>query len=267
MKYSIGDVYSLKESVYTAIYDIFRSTFGEGSEAFNRSCDSLQDLTRSPDVIKEGRPAIIMKDDINGDNPLGLLVCLATTYSGEDISNLPSVFQHFSIPIAPNMWHGHGDHVHGLPEWEKPNAFVIGWQFRSKATREGVWMTQADGEEVPQVLGKEAMRFLVAECKRRRETWLEMCKNLVTATALEAEVNVSATTDVKLWVSLTRVVQDHVNKRFYVSPFQLFNVHARAHNPGAPERRWKQSCILRVRHHHGSRRSVVAQADNHPRGD
>ena len=199
LKYSTGDVYSVRESVYTAVYHIFRSTFGEGSEAFNRSCDSLQDLTSSPDVIKGGRPAIITEDQ--DDDPQGVWVCVATTYSGEDIAKLPRVFQHFSIPIAPNMWHGHGaHHVHGLPEWDKPNAFVIGWPFRSKATREGVWTAQLDGEEVPQVLGKEAMKFLMSECKRRREAWLEMCKNPATATALEAEVKVSATTHVKIWL-------------------------------------------------------------------
>nr|VWP01475.1 Mitogen-activated protein kinase kinase kinase [Ganoderma boninense] len=192
VKYSQGDVYSLKESVYTPIYHILGSTFAAlagKSATLKRNQQSLYDLTRTPDVIRSGRPAVIMEDD-DGDNPLGPMVCVATTYSGQDISKLPLIFRHFSIPVASNGQITSGHHIHALPEWDRENAYIIAWQFRSTATREFIWTAQADGEpeEVPQVLGKDAMEFLHTECERRRDEWKEMCRDPKVAAKLEAEL-------------------------------------------------------------------------------
>nr|VWP01480.1 Bromo domain-containing protein [Ganoderma boninense] len=73
VKYSQGDFYSLRESVYTPIYDILRSTFsalGSESDAWKRNQHSFEALTSVPNVIKDGRPAVVMQDE--DDNPQGL---------------------------------------------------------------------------------------------------------------------------------------------------------------------------------------------------
>ncbi|PIL33723.1 hypothetical protein GSI_04348 [Ganoderma sinense ZZ0214-1] len=190
-KYSQGDIYGLKESVYTPIYDILVQTFsnltGE-SDALKRSQQSLNWLTRVPNVIKDCRPAVVMRDD--DDNRLGLTVCVATTYGDEDISNLPFIFRHFSIPFALNGQSSSEHHVHALPECDRKNAYIFAWQFRSKATRDGLWSVHADGEpeKVPQVLGRDAMEFLVKESARRKEEWENMCKDPGVAAEFETQL-------------------------------------------------------------------------------
>ncbi len=195
-KYIRGDVYSLRESVYSPICDILQCTYAElsgVSDTRNRKQHSSNNLSTTTDVIRGGRPAVIMKDD--EDNRLGLMICVATTYGGEDISKLTRIFQHFSIPMAPNS-HILGDylcHIHALPEWDRSNAWLIAWPFPSTATCEGIWTIQPDGEECPQVLGRNAMEFLKTEINRRREEWQEMCKDPVLAAALETDLRVSTT--------------------------------------------------------------------------
>lgn len=198
VRYSQGDIYGLKESVYTPIYDILRSTFaalGGENDGWKRNQQSLDDVTNTLNVTRSGRPAIVMQDD--GDDPSGLMVCIATTYSGEKISNLPFIFQHFSLDMASIGNVPPEDHVHALPEWDRKNAYIIAWQFRSTAIREGIWTTHADGKEVNQVLGKDAMEFLHMECERKREEWKEMCKDPAMAAKLETELRVSVPTHVQ----------------------------------------------------------------------
>ena len=89
-QYPQGDVYSLRESVYTPIYDILRHTFtrlSSESDALKRAQQSFNEVTRIPNAIRGGRPAVIMEDD--DDNTSGLMVCVATTFKGVDISTLP----------------------------------------------------------------------------------------------------------------------------------------------------------------------------------
>ncbi|KAI1790358.1 hypothetical protein LXA43DRAFT_865268, partial [Ganoderma leucocontextum] len=190
-KYTRGDVYGLKESVYTPIYDILQESFpqhGAGSDAFRRSQQSFRDITTTPDVIVNPRPAIIMQD--KDDDRGSLMVCLATRYEGEDISKLPLIFRHFSIPIAPHdhISPGHLSHLHSYPEWGRNNAWIIARPFPSNATRGCVWDTQIDGEEVPYVFGEDAMGFLEEECDRKREEWISMCKDRKLAAKFEAEL-------------------------------------------------------------------------------
>ncbi|KAI1790360.1 hypothetical protein LXA43DRAFT_891186 [Ganoderma leucocontextum] len=197
-KYIQGDVYSLKESVYTPIYDILQQTFPNLGAAYARSQQSFNDITTTPDVIANPRPAIIMLDQ--DDDRRGLMVCLATTYSGKDLSELPRIFRHFSIPIAPHdhSCPGHLDHLHSLPEWGKENAWIIAWSFPSTATRDRVWSKAVDGGRVPWVFGRDAMRFLRTECDRKLEEWKRMCEDPELAAALEAELRVSATTYIQI---------------------------------------------------------------------
>ncbi|KAM5537896.1 hypothetical protein V8D89_008372 [Ganoderma adspersum] len=189
-KYIRGDVCSLRESVYARapICDILGRSFAElggESDVPKKNRNSSNDLTITTDVIRGGRPAVIMKDD--DDNRQGLMVCVATTYSGEDISKLPRIFQHFSIPIVPN---GHNSpfHLHALPEWDRGNAWLIAWPFGSTATREGIWTSQANGEGVPQVLGRDAMEFLKTDINKKREEWRKMCMDPAAAAELEADL-------------------------------------------------------------------------------
>lgn len=202
-KFTQGDVYGLKESVYTPIYDILRESFpqyGVGSSAHRRSRQSLLDLTKVPDVISDPRPAIIMEDKEEDDGG-GLLVCLATRYDQTDISKLPRIFRHFSIPISPNhhMWQGYLDHLHSLPEWGKENAWIIARPFKSTATRDRPWSKAVGGgKRVPWVFGRDAMKFLRTEYARRLDEWQEMCRDPVVAAELEAELRVSSTANIDI---------------------------------------------------------------------
>ena len=122
------------------------------------------------------------------------MLCVATTYKGVDISKLPRIIQHFSISLVSNGGIALQPHVHALPEWDRQNAYIIAWQFQSKATLEDAWTAQADeeSEKVLQVLGKGAMEFLVTECTKRKEQWEKMCADPQMALELEAELRVSA---------------------------------------------------------------------------
>ena len=195
-QYPQGDVYSLRESVYTPIYDILRHTFtrlSSESDALKRAQQSFNEVTRIPNAIRGGRPAVIMEDD--DDNTSGLMVCVATTFKGVDISTLPLIFRHFAIHLSPNgdISLDHSSHIHALPEWDRQNAYIIAWQFRSTATLEGAWTTQAGEEpETRQVLGKGAIELLVTECNKRKEKREKMCEDPKVALELEAELRVSA---------------------------------------------------------------------------
>ncbi|PIL33729.1 hypothetical protein GSI_04354 [Ganoderma sinense ZZ0214-1] len=190
-KYSQGDIYGLKVSIYTPIYDILVHTFsslpGE-SDTLKRNKKLLEALSRFYNVEKGSRPAVIMKDD--DDNRLGLMVCVATTYGKEEISNLPFIFRHFSIPLALNGQSSSEHHVHTLPESGKENAYIIAWPFQTTAAVDGTWTAQADegSEKVPQVLGRDAMKFLVKECARRKEEWEEMCEDPEVAVKAEGQL-------------------------------------------------------------------------------
>lgn len=267
-KYIQGDVYSLKESVYTPIYDILLHTFSkldDQSDALRRTQQSLDKLTRT---IKGGRPAVIMKD--GGDDRQGLMVCVATTYKGEDISKLPLIFRHFSIFIEPNHLPSpspdHTSHIHALPEWDKENAYIIAWRFPSKATRECVWTAQADGDskEVRQVFGRHAMEYLVAECTKRKEQWEEMCKDPAMALKLESELRVSAARSIQVdsadpCFSETRQRPPEGETRLCESSTTLLDHHRRAHQPGTTERYRKQGFhFIPQLAGLGDRRSVLA---------
>lgn len=196
-KYTQGDVWGLYESVYRPIYDALLQSLSQhdpGSEAYNRCNQSFLDLTSAPDVISNPRPAIVMESQEDDDGE-GLMVCLATRYEETDISELPRIFQHFSIPIAPNhhMCHGSLDHLHSLPEWGKDNAYLIVRPFQSRATVDRPWSKTVDGERVHWVLGRDTMRFLRAEIDRKRDEWQEMAKDSELLAELEAEVRVSTT--------------------------------------------------------------------------
>ena len=109
-------------------------------------------------------------------------------------STLPLIFRHFAIHLLPNgdISPDHPSHIHALPEWDRQNAYIIAWQFRSTATLEGAWTTQAGEEpETRQVLGKAAIELLITECNKRKEKWEEMCEDPKVALELEAELRVS----------------------------------------------------------------------------
>ena len=76
-KYAQGDVYGLRESVYTPIYDILQHTFskaGGNTDALKRAQRSFNDVTSVPRATRSIRPAIIMEEGDDDNGQLGLTV-------------------------------------------------------------------------------------------------------------------------------------------------------------------------------------------------
>ena len=86
-----GDVWGMNESIYTAIHGILVESFPKHSATYKRPNQSLLDLVRVSNVIRDPRPAIAM-EDLEDDDGAGVQVCLATRYEGKDISELPCIF-------------------------------------------------------------------------------------------------------------------------------------------------------------------------------
>lgn len=202
--YFAGEVFSIRESVFTPIENIFASpevSSLAGSELL-RSQESLLSLCTRRESTLKLRPGILTKDILNPlHNPRGAVVCLMATFEGTPMEELPYVLRYFCCPVFAN---GAADytkaHFHCIPRWSKPSTWIIAWPFETKRALETRWFTPeewakrrgqwtpgswdeeaaADGSEgakrIGMAFGPESTDELRDHCYQLRTSWKRQCK-------------------------------------------------------------------------------------------
>ena len=199
----VGDVRSVKESVFTPCYEILKSSISNlPSSLRNHAARSSDNLTSELcEATRSLRPCIVVKGGIiESDGKTTASICLTTTFNRDPISAMPRIFDHFCVPISPHELipanRYREQHVHSMPqEWPRDNGWVIAWPMKISRPIGGPWVEKVNGEsqtDGPEwFFGKRAVALLRHECIRKRTEWLEKCKDPDTACALAEEVYVS----------------------------------------------------------------------------
>ncbi len=214
---SMGDAYTINESVCTPIYDILRqpesnldrTQFVQSNESF-RSMFTQTTATRNDD----GRPCILMEYYKEAPRRKVMRkVCLVTTYWGRPISELPKIFREFSIPVFPNyaITPDCDCHVHSLPKWSREDAWIIAWVFRTNRPLIHRMRAKREMSEHREnlVFGRTAMAYLKRDADNKRSEWVEKCKKPNFGRAYAKEFYVSTRCRGTLAIEHSRTVQEH----------------------------------------------------------
>ncbi|KAI0690782.1 hypothetical protein C8T65DRAFT_745688 [Cerioporus squamosus] len=168
-----GDVYTVRESVFTPIYDFLRGCLegdlqAQATAAYHAKL-RVQNYKR--------RPCILMRD--YSQSPTAQTtrrMCLSTTLESHPITSLPRIFKDFCIPIYSDTCLS-DEHIHALPEWEAKQGWIIAIPFDSSRRLLGQWGAEYAGTPArTRVFGKKAMSYLKKNCVDRREVWLQKCR-------------------------------------------------------------------------------------------
>ncbi|KAI0697396.1 hypothetical protein C8T65DRAFT_698128 [Cerioporus squamosus] len=133
------------------------------------------------------RPAVVTHNP-RRIHPIGkqrlppITAYLLTSYRGIHSSKLlPAILKdHFSIPISPHCEiESCGYHVHTLPEWQKPNRWLIAVPVTSGGTVYGPWEWEnARGvgqKDLSFKIGVNDEEELRSICIQRMDVWTEWC--------------------------------------------------------------------------------------------
>lgn len=168
-----GDVYTVRESIFTPIYDLLRGCLdGDLQVQANAAYHSklrVQNYKRRPCVLMEDYPQA-------PQTQMTRRMCLSTTLESHPISALPSIFEDFCIPIYTRTCTS-DEHLHSLPEWEGKSGWIIAIVFDSPRRLLGQW-GEAYGEMPARkrAFGTKAMDYLKKSCAEKYVEWMRKCR-------------------------------------------------------------------------------------------
>ena len=180
-----GDVYCIQESIYSAVFDILRVSNVKDAQLFSRCREAARSLVVKNHATAKRRPCIVMEDvTANVADPMSISkrreICLAASWEGTRLADLPKLFQFFSIPIHRNrgISPDSPDHYHSLPEWDIENGFLLAWRFKTTRMLINRWPEKELGTPPtePYVFGQKAWSKIVSDCEAKEREWLRMCK-------------------------------------------------------------------------------------------
>ncbi|TFK84694.1 hypothetical protein K466DRAFT_588711 [Polyporus arcularius HHB13444] len=173
MQVRAGDVYTVRESVFTPIYDLLRNCL----EGDLRSQASQAYHAKVTEQRFKRRPCIVMQDyPASSTTPQARRLCLVGTLEHQPISCLPRIFREFCIPVFPHTC-AFDDHLHSSPEWEPTDAWVVAIPFDSSRRLLGKWRDEYAG--IPartRAFGTEAMLYLKDRSMEKRAQWIMKCR-------------------------------------------------------------------------------------------
>lgn len=195
----IGDVRSIRESVFTPCFEILsHPATNVPTWLLNLSDTSFQSIkSKKRRATRKTRPCIIMKQGkLRENNKTDAHICLLATFEKTPMDKLPLLFRHFCVPIAPHDEIPKPNaerHLHSLPyEWGRCNAWMIAWAMKSTRPLGEPWVDK----NLPQVrrwfFGKRASAIATRECRKRWLEWTEVCKDSNRAFNITAEFWVRA---------------------------------------------------------------------------
>ena len=167
-----GDVYTVRESVFTPIYDLLRGCLDGDLQA---QATAAYHAKLRVQTYKR-RPCILMQDYPEpATTQMTRSMCLSGTLEKCPISSLPSVFQHFCIPIFPHPTTE--DHIHSLPQWEGKDGWIIAIPFKSSRRLLEQWGAEHKGMPArTRAFGVNAMDYLKNMCVDKRVEWVKRCR-------------------------------------------------------------------------------------------
>ncbi len=173
MQVRAGDVYTVRESVFTPIYDLLRNCL----EGDLRSQASQAYHAKVTEQRFKRRPCILMQDyPASSTTPQARRLCLVGTLEHQPISCLPRIFREFCIPVFPHTC-AFDDHIHSSPEWEPTDTWVVAIPFDSSRRLLGKWRDEHAG--IPartRAFGTEAMLYLKDRSMEKRAEWIMKCR-------------------------------------------------------------------------------------------
>ncbi|RPD57882.1 hypothetical protein L226DRAFT_563587 [Lentinus tigrinus ALCF2SS1-7] len=172
MQVRAGDVYTVRESVFTPVYDLLRGCLDgnlrvQANEAYHSKV-AEQRFKRRPCIVMQGYHS-------SPTTPQVRRLCLVGTLDHQPISSLPKIFQEFCIPVFPHTCLE--DHIHSMPEWEPKDAWVIAIMFDSSRRLLGKWREEYAG--IPartRTFGVQATLYLKNKCTEKRSLWMTKCR-------------------------------------------------------------------------------------------
>lgn len=161
--FDLGATYPVAASIYAPAWQILR-----GNKTQVPPDDPLASMKKLIDQHKSLRPCIKM------ESPDDNLVTLMTTFCGKPVTELPRIFQHFCIPVFPNLGViAHGTHIHSTPQWPDKHQWVIGYRLTlaHAVHRDTRWQCVETGEQT-YGFGPYAMALLMYHCDEKNEEWI-----------------------------------------------------------------------------------------------
>ncbi|KAI9067448.1 hypothetical protein FKP32DRAFT_1643924 [Trametes sanguinea] len=209
-KFFQGEVFSIKESIFTPIEHILANPEVSGlkGEALDASRASLKSFRTRLHATYKLRPCVLM-DTVLGcplERIIDPLICLMGTFAETPFEELPRVLRFFSISVYPNLVHptpGLFKHIHSLPPWPRFKKdryqLIVAWPFETTRKLLGRWLTPAAkrkrmglsaAQRLPysapslasppqregMAFGKHAMRELLEVCNTLRVEWMRKCQ-------------------------------------------------------------------------------------------
>ena len=183
-----GDVCCTWDSVYSPIWEILGMEDNDSQlfRSFNYSRATFSSLASSgvSSRVTKGRstprPCVVLKSDRKGATLIST-ICLMTTYDATPITQMPYIFQHFSLAVFPNVspsLRATDGHIHILPPWTNSNQWIIAYPFNSKRTeyRKELrrWRNTHDGRDNFR-LGRLAFAQLIERCELNLASWQQLC--------------------------------------------------------------------------------------------
>ncbi len=173
-----GDVYSIQESIYAAVFDILRSSDIADRRLYAQCRVAAIRVQTREKATKKIRPCIAMNSHATtrrkaDDNA----VCLTTSWEKTPLTALPALFRFFSFPILRDCC-DNSEHCHSLPAWGIDNAFVFAWEFKSERPFINRWPERQKGDppEHPCTFGQNALEKIRNVCKAKKAEWAAKCK-------------------------------------------------------------------------------------------
>ena len=201
----VGDVYCIKESIHSPIIDILIRDNAPNlpTEVVAELANFQRDVLDNA-YIKNPRPCVIASSVTPAvlrhvDDSVVISqrdIYLTATFKNQPISNMPTIYQHFAVPIFPNPAITATaipvPHLHPTPTWCKQNGYLIARKYRSARQIGKQWRERPkDRHPFHPFFDGDAMAYLTDLTGEIRQGWLERCADRSEACRFEDEFWVS----------------------------------------------------------------------------
>ncbi|KAJ8501794.1 hypothetical protein ONZ51_g348 [Trametes cubensis] len=174
----------IQESIYAPLEFLFGKPLGHiGQVSHSLSAKPFKALSRRRLSTGKERPCIVKEgtqDERYGRGGTAVnhpYIFLMATFGGKAMVTLPYVFQHFCIPVYPNISITSSCHIHSCPEWERDRQWILARPFCAQRPIKRRWRCQQGRSKgKPYRFEEDAMNALVEVSEARMEDWRRKCE-------------------------------------------------------------------------------------------
>ena len=196
----VGRVYGSMDSVYAPIWVFFRDMRRTHKHYLPSEASTSIGLRAQRGRESNARPCILLRPHPElGVNCAS--VYLMATYTNTPLSEMPLVFQHFSIAVH-TLPHAESttpqDHLHSMPEWSGVAVqWVIALEYNTRTLLPGQPWSAPNGQQY--IFGGQAMEYLMKCSDQKRQSWQTMCQKdgtFLAAQVFQLKVSMSHLADI-----------------------------------------------------------------------